>query len=166
MDQKQHLLDELATIEENALYTSQAHFVLAARKNQQVRTVLLVGSSVSAISGILVAFGCSPKLGAIPVICGLVTGVMTAFGVEKEANHIANAANSLTSLRQEARALRETFSIPLSPEELTIEVRRVSERYQTLIQALPQTDTASFEEARTRIKAGRFEADFRLKDKS
>ena len=155
------LLDELQTVEENCLYTAQAHFAIAARKGQVVRSVYVGSAALAGIAGGLVAAGLPDWLGIVGAVCGVVGASCAALGADKEVHGHRVAANALTKLRHEARALRETFASGLSKSELTRDVKRITDGYNSLIQGLPPTDERAMQEAREQIQGGRFVPDFR-----
>ena len=157
---KQHLVDECKTVAENCLYTAQAHFAMAEKATRQSRYLLIVPSGVSALAGILTSVGLPGWIGAFAAVSGLITGVSSAVGVDRKALSHKQAGNLFTALRHEARALYETYSLELPYEQFVAETRRINDRYNSLIQALETTDSAAFEVARQRIKAGYFKADF------
>jgi hypothetical protein len=161
-DTRQLLLDELRTTEENALYTSQAHFVLASRMSWKVRAVIVAASVISAIAGLLVAVGCPTWIGAFATVAGCMTAVISAFDVSRGAAAHESAAKLLTFVRQEARGLRETHASGMETAALATEVRRIADKYNTLNLGFPATTNSAFEAARNRIQTGRFEADFRM----
>lgn len=166
MDEKekadQYLLDECKTIAENCLYTAQTHYEMANKKIFRTRLLLLIiPSCVAAIAGILTAVGFPGWLGAISAVAGFITAIASYLGIDQQAMAHKQAANLLTALRHEARALSETYWRELPHGQLVAEVRRLGDRYNSLIQALETTDTTAFELARKRIQSGIFEMDFR-----
>jgi hypothetical protein len=159
-DSIQHLMNECKIVEENCLYTSQAHFAMADKAEFQARLFLIVPSCVAAISGILTAIGFPAWIGSFAAVSGLITGLASAFGMDRKTGAHKQAGNALTALRHEARALHESYWHEISREQLVAEVRRIHDRYNSLIQILETTDNTAFEAARKRIKAGIFESDF------
>jgi len=159
-DEVQHLINECKIVEENCLYTSQAHFVMADKAEFQARLFLIVPSCVAAISGILTAIGLPAWIGSFAAVSGLVTGLATAFGVDRKASSHKQAGNVLTALRHEARALYESYWREIPREQFVAEVKRIHDRYNSLIQIIETTDNTAFEKGRKRIKAGIFEPDF------
>ena len=155
------LLEELHTVEENCLYTAQAHFIIAARKGTVVRVVFVGASAVAALAGGLVVAGLPAWLGVFSAVGGVIGAVSAALGADKDVHSHRVAANALTKLRHEARALRETFSTTLQKDELLREVRRFTDAYNSLIQGLPPTDDTAMEKARAAVHSGRFQPDFR-----
>lgn len=155
------LLEELQTIEENCLYTAQCHFGIAGRRGTIVKVVFITASSLAAIAGALVTAGLPSWLGVLSAVCGVVGAVTTALGANNDVLAHVVAANALTKLRHEARSLREAFSPGMKQDELTREVRRLSDVYNNMIQGLPPTDSKAMNRARQAIKAGTFEPDFR-----
>lgn len=157
-----HLIEELKTIEENCLYTGQAHFVIASRKGAAVQRVFVIASAAAGIAGALVAAGLPAWIGIVSAVAGAVGAVAGALGADEDVHSHRVAANVLTRLRHEARALRETFWNGMDPAELTREVRRLSEYYNGLIQGLPPTDDEAMAKATEQIRSGRFVPDFRV----
>jgi hypothetical protein len=64
----QHLINECKIVEENCLYTSQAHFVMADKAEFQARLFLIVPSCIAAISGILTAIGFPAWIGSFAAV--------------------------------------------------------------------------------------------------
>jgi hypothetical protein len=159
----QHLLDECKTIEENCLYSSQAHFSMADKAEFQSRLFLVVPSCVAALSGILTAIGFPSWIGSLAAVSGLISGLASIFGVDKKAGSHKQAGNILTALRHEARALHEAYWREIPREQLISEVRRIHDKYNSLIQMMETTDASAFEQGRKKIKSGLFEPDFRMK---
>ena len=155
------LLNELQTIEENCIYTAQAHFIIAGRKGTITQVVFVLASVGAAVAGGLVAAGLPAWIGMFSAVGGSVGAVAAALGADRDVHSHRVAANALTRLRHEARALRETFSPSMDPDELTREVRRLSDSYNSMIQGLPPTDDKSMDKASKAIKSGRFVPDFR-----
>jgi len=79
-----------------------------------------------------------PWLGIVGAVTGAVGAVSAALGADTDTHAHRVAANALTRLRHESRSLRETFSPDLSKDELTREVRRITDSYNSMIQGLPQ----------------------------
>ncbi len=162
-DSIQHLLDECKILEENCLYTSQAHFEMATKAETQARMFLIIPSCIAALSGILTAIGLPAWIGSFAAVSGLITGLSSVFGIDRKANSHKQAANALTALRHEARALYEAYWREISREQLVAEVRCIHDKYNSLIQMLETTDDLAFERGRKKIKAGLFEPDFKIK---
>jgi hypothetical protein len=147
----QYLINECKIVEKNCLYTSQAHFVMADKAEFQARLFLIVPSCIAAISGILTAIGFPAWIGSFSAVSGLVTGLASAFGVDRKAGLHKQAGNVLTALQHEARALHESYWREIPHEQFVAEVRRIHNRYNSLIQILETTDNSAFEEGRKKI---------------
>lgn len=155
-----HLKTECKKIEENCLYTGQTHFAIAARKERRATGWLVLAPSVvSAVSGFATALGAPNWVGAFAALAGVVSGVATFLGVTKEATAHELAGKLLTQLRDEARALRETYSADLSQEQFATEVRALGNRYRAFVASLPPTNDEDFESVRKKIRSGTFEFD-------
>lgn len=156
----EHLLSECRKIEENSLYTAQTHFEMASQKAKRASGwLVLLPSLVSAASGLAVAIGAPAWVGAFAAFSGVVSGVATFLGVGKEASAHEMAGKLLTQLRDEARALRETYSSDLSIEHFATEVRALGNRYRAFVASLPLTEERAFEKARAKIRSGLFQFD-------
>lgn len=156
----EHLLAECKKIEENCLYTGQTHFEIASQKARRASGwLVLLPSLISAGSGLAVAIGAPGWVGAFAAFAGIVSGVATFLGVGKEANAHETAGKLLTQLRDEARALRETFSLEWSPDQFATEVRALGTRYRAFVASLPLTEDAAFEKVRAKIRSGVFQFD-------
>lgn len=157
----EHLLTACKTIEENCLYTAQTHFVLASRTTTARTAFLVFPAVVSALAGALVAIGFTPYLGVVGALGGMISAVASVLGVDKPPLNHRHAANLFTALRHQARSLHETFWREMPKDTLVAEVKRLEERYSTLLQTLEPTDDEAFQIARARIKEKLFEMDFR-----
>lgn len=157
----QHLIDECKTVAENCLYNAQAHFLLARKAELKAQLLLILPSIAAAISGFLTAIGLPGWIGAFAAVSGVVSGVASALGVDRKAASHKQAGNLMTALRHEARTLCDTYWRELPHEQFVSEVRRLNDRYNSLIQVLEATDSKAFEKARITIKQGIFEPDFR-----
>ena len=155
------LLEELNTIEENCLYTAQAHFEISRRTSGKLKVLFVTASVVSGAAGALVAAGAPLALGVVGAVAGAVGAVASAMGATENVQAHSRAGQVLTRMRHEARALREAFAAGMSDDELSAAVKAASDRYNDLVHVLPQTDPEAMEVATKLVKAGTFEPDFR-----
>lgn len=147
-------------VQENALYTAQAHFEIATEKGTRARVwLVLVPSLASSACGLAVALGCPAWLGAVPALAGAISAVSAFLGIEKEASAHESAGKLLTQLRHDARAVcdRSTEAIPAGFFEA--EVLALEHRYGAFVASLPLTNDAAFEKARKKIQSGTFKYD-------
>jgi hypothetical protein len=150
----QSLLDECKTIAENCLYTATAHYILAAQAGWRARLFLLAPAAVAAVAGILTSVG-------LPGWIGAFASVATFLGADRKEIAHKSAGNLFTCLRHEARALHETFHLSLPVDQFLAEVRRISDRYNCLVETTELTDDEAYEKARKKVKSGTFTPDFR-----
>lgn len=166
MDNKDNLVNECLMIAENCLYTAQTHFEMARRAGIRSRRFILWPSVLSGAAGIGIPVGVfmSHKawalLGIVPAVAGIVTAVAAYFGSSDESAHRV-AGNLFTVLRHDSRALAETFASEMPLDQLTCKVRRLQDRYNTLVQSTEVTNPETLERARKTIKKGRFDPDFK-----
>lgn len=155
-----HLLAACQRIEENCLYTGQTHFEMALQKGKRAKGwLVLLPSSISSISGLIVALGAPGWLGAFAAVSGLVSGVASFLGVDKEATAHETAGKLLTQLRHEVRALADTYSPDMPLEHFAAQVRALENRYGAFVASLPLTENKTFEKVRAKIKSGTFQYD-------
>lgn len=155
------LKEECKQIEQDCLYTAQAHFVLAERYEKRMRRYIIWPAAAAAVFS-LVSTIWPDKLGPAGYVATLLSGlaaISAGLGMERAVSAHKQAANLLTALRHEARRLHETWSTDLTPEQFAQEVRQLCERYDSYVVALEVTDKKAFEEARKLIKDGVFDPD-------
>jgi|SRR5580704_9117292 hypothetical protein len=157
------LIQECETVAENSLYNAQSHFFLARSKEKEALWLLVIPSFIAGLFGLLAALGCPPWFGGVSAAGGLVATVAGILGIDRKPTIHRIAASQWTALRHEARSLHQTMFEELPREQFLAEVRRIDDRYGTLCQALPPTDTKSFEDARAQIRGGLHEPDFKKK---
>ena len=160
-DDIQHLIDECKTVEENCLYTAQAHYIIAQRENVKKWVLIVSPACLSGLAGALVACGLPAWIGVIGAVLGGISGVAAALGVDRDAIQHITAGHILTSLRHEARQIYEVFSHEYAHAELFSEVKRLDDKYNSVRLSLPCTDDAAFENAREKIQKGRFVPDYK-----
>lgn len=155
-----HLLTACQRIAQDCLYTGQTHFEMASQKARRSKGwLILLPSVVSSISGIAVACGAPGWIGAFAALSGVVSGVATFLGVDKDAAAHETAGKLLTQLRHEARALCDTYAPDMPVEHFAAQVRALENRYGAFVASLPLTDEKAFDKVRLRIKAGTFRYD-------
>ncbi len=164
-DSTSHLVEACKTIEENCLYNAQAHFEIAARARRLNIFLLIAPAALAGLGGLFVSLDlcavANKAIGALTAILGAAATVSASLGADRREDRHNQAANLFTALRHESRALYEAYASGLSRDAFVAEVRRISDRYNTLVQALPPTDECAFERAKRKIKSGRFMTDFR-----
>lgn len=167
------LINECKTIEENCLYTAQAHFETARNRDGLRLSVIVFPATVSALAALVALV--HPELfpvkahnellksicDALVALGSIMTAVAVIVGVDKQAAAHVQAGNAFTVLRHEARALHETFSSELSPAQLSWKVQSLHERYSSLCQATEITDGSAFDKAKDAIKARTHQMDYK-----
>jgi hypothetical protein len=152
-EEVRHLLDECRTIEENSLYTAQAHYEIANDEKWKRWVLLVCPAFLSALAGALVAVGLPPWIGMVGALLGGFAAIAASLGVDRDSSTHMNAGHIMTAMRHEARQLHEVFWRELSRAELKAEVRRLADKYNNLGLALPATNGTAFEKAREKIHA-------------
>jgi hypothetical protein len=156
----EHLQAACRRVEQDCLYTAQTHFEMASQKAKRAKGwLVLLPSFVSSISGLAVALGAPGWIGAFAAVSGVVTGVATFLGIDKDANAHELAGKLLTQLRHEARALCDTYSPDLPVDQFASQVLALQNRYGAFVASLPLTSDKAFERVRAKIKSGTFQYD-------
>ncbi len=159
-ERKAQLDAELERLEESCLYLAQAQFETATKKSGRARTFLvLVPGLVAAAAGAAVAVGGPVALGAVAALAGVATSVASFLGVDRDSSAHELAGKVLTSLRHEARFLREATASGLPDEAYHAEIKRLSDRYISFQLSQPTPNPKAFEAARQSIKSKKFEFD-------
>jgi len=155
------LIKECKRLEEDSLYTAQAHFQLAERYEWRLRLLVVIPAILAAIFAFIATI--RPQecgfLGYIATFLGAAAAASASLGMEKAVSSHRQAANLMTAMRHQVRRLYEVFSSELTAEEFMTEFKRLCERYDSYVVALEVTDKQAFEEARVRIQAGTFKSD-------
>lgn len=151
---------EADNIEQNCTYTAEAHHIIALRNKKMSTWFQLIPAVAAAVFAVLVGGGIVPVWWVwLSVVSAVVAAVGNVLNPMKEYYDNLNAAKNFTSLKHDARALREVFDTKMSEEEYMVAVRTLHERYSDLLRFVPPTDKKSFEEARKRIKEGVHKSD-------
>jgi len=157
---KTHYIKETKTIENNCVYTAEAHHIIAARYGKHAFWFQLIPAVIASFSGMLVAGSVVPPwFGWATVVSGIVTAVSGVLNPIKSYFDHLTAAKSFTVLKQEARALGTTTGLMLSELELKYSITNLQQRYGDLVRLAPPTDERSFRNAQERIKSGIHEPD-------
>ena len=159
---KKTLIDECKTIENNCKYTAEAHHILAAKNEKLSFLFQVVPAVMAAVTGGLALEGFEGIrgfLGLLSVTSACVAAVGGVLDPKKGYYDHLHAAKNFTVLKQDARALRETFSRGMNETELKSEVKSLHDRYTNLVSVTPPTDEESFIKAQIRIRSGVHEKD-------
>jgi len=155
-----HLIKECMQIEEDCLYTAEAHYIIASDASRISFWVKLIPALAAAASGVAVLFGAPNWVAWFAVISGVAFALQSILNPDKEREEHSLAGKCYTSLKHEARALYQTFSKEMKREEFSMMVRILRERYNMIAKLTPQTTIRTFEEGRKRVKSGRHKPDF------
>jgi len=163
--QRKALVDECTTVAEHCLYTAQAHYAMASSASWHSRLFLLILAIVAAVAGILTSVGLPGWIGAFAAAAGLINAVAAWLGLDQSSTAHRAAASSFTCLRHEARSLADVFQHHLADEQLLSEVRRLCDRYNTLVTTTEPTNDQAYTAGRKKVKSGTFAPDFREQKK-
>lgn len=149
------------TIEENSLYSAQAHFEEAKAARAFSRWMIFVPSVLAFGAGAAVVLGAPTDWGVLALVGGLASGFGGLFDLGAKVYRHDQEGNEFVALRHDAEALRVTFGPLKSDAELESEVMKLHNRYDQLVRLTQTTSERSFKRARIRIQAGVFEPDNR-----
>jgi len=155
-----HLIDECRRIEDDCLYTAEAHYIIAAGASCVSFWVKLIPALAAAVSGAALLSGAPNWIAWFSVIAGVAFALQSIMNPDKKKEEHSQAGKSYTALKHESRALYQTFRKEMDQNSFSIMVRILRERYNMIAKMTPQTTIKAFEEGRKRIKAGRHTPDF------
>jgi len=174
---RENLRSECLTISENALYTAQCHYKIAASAEWQKLALVIAPAWVvllAVVASMLMphfvsiltlsaeqAGGIKILLEVAAALSACVTAVTVTLGLDRSIASRVQAANAFTLLRHDARFLAETEGPLLSDEQLGARVAALHERYKQLVICTEPTTSRSFKQVRTEIQAGWHQPDWK-----
>jgi len=155
-----HLINECRRIEDDCLYTAEAHYIIAAKAGRVSFWVKLIPALAAATSGTALLSGAPNWIAWFSVIAGVAFALQSIMNPDGKKEEHSQAGKSYTSLKHESRALYQTFWKEMDQNAFSVMVRILRERYNMITKLTPQTTVKDFERGRQRIKAGRHTPDF------
>jgi hypothetical protein len=152
--------DACKKIEEDSLYTAQAHFIAAQKWYRKSLWLVVIPSLIAGLSGLIVAAGGAPWVAAFAAIGGFIPAISAWLGVEKDSIRHENAGKLFTALRHDAIMLREVFENAMPEDQSMKQLTNLHNKYLMLVQTQDLTDEKSFNKARDNIKNNIFIYDF------
>lgn len=157
---KDKYLEECAVIQQNCTYTAETHYRMAVSAKNKAFWFEVVPAVTAALSGTLVASGIADvNLLPVTILSASVSAAAGVFNPNKRYQDHLAAANSFTSLKHDARFLKDARSTSLTDEAFAIAVENLHSRYGELIQATPPTNSEVFMQAREVVQQGLHEPD-------
>lgn len=154
---------ECSAVEENCTYTAETHHIIATRKQKLGTRLQIVPAVIAAVLGVLAGTNVlTPWTIWFSVIAAAISAIGNVLNPFAEYYAHLNAAKSFTILKQDARALRDTFSGTMNDEVFCAATQSLHDRYDDLVRLAPPTDNKVFEEARRRVRAGIHKLDGRI----
>ena len=163
-DNNSHLIDECKQIEDDCLYTAEAHYIIAAGAGRVSFWVKLIPALAAAVSGAALLSGLPNWIAWFSVIAGVAFALQSIMNPDKKQEEHSQAGKSYTALKHDSRSLYQTFYKEMDRQSFSTAVRILRERYNMIAKMTPQTTVKAFEEGRKRIKAGRHTPDFKESD--
>lgn len=154
-EKNNHLIDECRQIEDDCLYTAEAHYIIAAGAGRVSFWVKLIPALAAAVSGAALLAGAPNWIAWFSVIAGVAFAIQSIMNPDKKQEEHSQAAKSYTVLKHESRFLYQTFYKEMDRQTFSTAVKILRERYNTIVKMTPQTTVQDFEAGRKRIKAGR-----------
>lgn len=155
-----YLIKECMQIEEDCLYTAEAHYIIAGTSGKIGFWVKLIPAIAAAGSGAAVLSGAPNWIAWFAVISGVAFALQSILNPDKKHDEHSQAGKLYTALKHESRALYKTFYREMDHTSFSIMVRILREKYNMIAKLTPQTTIKAFEKGRERIKAGRHIPDF------
>lgn len=153
---------ECEAIEQNCTYTAETHHLIAAKRHRLGTQLQVVPAITAAVLGVLAGTDVlTPWSLWLSVIAAAISAVGNVLNPFAEYYMHLNAAKSFTILKQDARAMRETFSGTMNDDVFGAAAHSLHDRYDDLVRLAPATDNKSFEEARRRVQSGIHQLDAR-----
>jgi hypothetical protein len=156
-----HLIDECQRIEDDCLYTAEAHYIIASAAGRMGFWVKFIPAFAASASGAALLNGAPDFIAWFSVIAGVAFALQSILNPDKKQEDHSQAGKCYTALKHESRALSETFYKEMDRNSFSVFVRILRERYNMILKLTPQTTIKSFEEGRNRVKAGRHSPDFK-----
>jgi len=152
---KNKYIEECGIIQQNCTYTAETHHLIALSAKRKAFWLEVIPAVCAALSSTLVAAGLLGNwLLPFTVLSASVSAITAILNPNKEyQNHLA-AAKNFTSLKHDARFLRESQSVRLSKDALIVAIEGLHQRYNELLKSAPPTDDKSFSKAREIVQAG------------
>ncbi|MDO9530177.1 MAG: SLATT domain-containing protein [Syntrophales bacterium] len=155
------LINECRRIEDDCLYTAEAHYIIAAGADRVSFWVKLIPAVAAAVSGVALLSGAPNWIAWFSVIAGVAFALQSILNPDKKREEHSLAGKSYAALKHESRSLYQTFHRELDHDSFSVMVRILRERYNMIAKLTPQTTVKAFEKARERIKAGIHTPDFK-----
>lgn len=156
-----HLINECRQIEDDCLYTAEAHYIIAADAGRVSFWLKMIPALAAAVSGAALLSGAPNWIAWFSVIAGVAFALQSIMNPDKKKEENSQAGKSYTTLKHESGALYKTFRKEMDQNSFSIMVRILRERYNMIAKMTPQTTVKAFEKGRQRIKAGRHTPDFK-----
>lgn len=152
---RQKLLHEVFIIQDNCLFTAEAHHQVALSCKKKSIWFKIAPAVLAAIMGILAANGIlTEMLVVLAAIGASISAVANVLNPDRDYQAHLSAARSFTVLKHDARFLRESFADCLTDEQFCESVKNLHVRYNDLVHMMPETNERAFEKARKRIHTG------------
>lgn len=152
------MLDEVRAIQENCLFTAEAHHQIAAVCRQKATWFKIAPAVLAAVMGILAANGIwTTALIILAAVGASISAVANVLNPDRDHQAHLSAAQSFTVLKHDARFLDHSLGETLSDDQFCEAVKNLHGRYNDLVTMMPATNDKSFEKARAKIHGGAHE---------
>lgn len=160
-----NLINECRRIEDDCLYTAEAHYIIAAGAGRVGFWVKLIPAGAAAVSGVALLSGAPNWVAWFSVIAGAAFALQAIMNPDKKNEEHSQAGKRYTALKHESRSLYQTFYKEMDRKSFSNMVKILRERYNMIAKMTPQTTVKAFEKGRKRIKTGRHTPDFEESEK-
>jgi hypothetical protein len=157
---KDQYINECKVLRQNCTYTAETHHLMAHSFRRRALGFQLVPAVIAALSSASTTLGASGEwIPLLTMIASIVAAVATVLNPYKSYQEHLSAAKAFTALKHDARFLADTESGNLTDDAFIERVRNLHEKYNTLVQSVPATDSRFFKKAREVVQSGIHEPD-------
>lgn len=157
---REKYLDECGIIQQNCTYTAEAHHIMSLTAKRKAFWLEVIPAVIAAVTSTLVAAKIAGEwLLPFTIVSATVSAIAAVLNPNKTYQEHLSAARNFTTIKHDARFLRESQSVNMSNEVLAVTVEHLHGKYNELLQTAPPTDQSSFERARKNILDGIHEPD-------
>ena len=152
---REKYLDECGIIQQNCTYTAEAHHIMALAAKRKAFYLEVVPAVIAAVTSTLVTTGIvGIWLLPFTIVSATVSAIAAVLNPNKTYQEHLSAARNFTTVKHDARFLRESQSVKMSDDLFALAVDNLHQKYNELLKAVPPTDQGSFEKARKIIQEG------------
>jgi len=157
---REKYLDECGIIQQNCTYTAEAHHLMAASAKRKAFWLEVIPAIIAAVTSTLVVAKIAGEwLLPFTVLSAAISAIAAVLNPNKIYQDHLGAARNFTTIKHDARYLRESQSTKISDDVLAVTVDHLHQRYNEILKSTSPTDGKFFDKARRIVQAGIHEPD-------